>query len=704
MSFLNPYFLIGLAAIAVPIVIHLLTRDRVRRVAFSTLRFFQKVSRKVLRRKRFREMILLAMRAAACGLLAVAFARPILRATGADEVGGAAVSTARVILVDTSASMNRPGLADAMRAAAGEAISGLSDGTDAAALIAFDRAARVEVPLPPASAANTEGGSMGVSAVREKVRTIVPGDGGTDIVAAIRKADSDLRSYPARRKEIVLISDFQRIGWRNFRGDWKLAADTRLVPKSVASAVPPPDLAIVEADYPASTTLDGIPRTVAVRVANYSTEERRDVEVALTVGGRKVDSQKVQIRAGESVPIRFRHVFTTPGNNPGTVAVAGTDAAPENNVYYFNARVIPRIKVALVTGRPAGPVILMAGDGTVGGQAPEPAFFIERALAPTPDSPFIVRRIAAAQAAADDLKDALVVILSDVRDLSPSLVGVLASRLKSPGIGIFFLPGQQVQADDFNRAFSAIAPCKLKGIALPAARAGEVPGAALAQVDFEHPIFEVFQHPHYGDLALPRFKKYWEVTDSQLARVLARFDDGRPAVLQRDIDAGVSMLFAGPMDLRWNNFPLRAVFLPFMHQTVRYLAVRTEKKTGYQVGDALPAPEGARVTDPKGEVRDGTGLVAAIPGFYVVAATDGGETFQFAANLDPAESDPAVIPPEEVVAAVQEAEGAIVEAREAAEAAAGDGRDDHGFWWYIVLAVSILVISELFVANKTLRH
>ena len=82
MNFGSPLFLIGLSAAALPILIHLLTRDRIRRVAFPTLRFFSGASRHVLRRKKFREAILLVLRSLACALLAVAFARPLLSAEG----------------------------------------------------------------------------------------------------------------------------------------------------------------------------------------------------------------------------------------------------------------------------------------------------------------------------------------------------------------------------------------------------------------------------------------------------------------------------------------------------------------------------------------------------------------------------------------------------------------------------------------------
>ncbi len=55
MSFANPYFLVALAGVAAPVLIHLLTRDRMQRAAFSTLRFFAKGAKTVVRRKKVQE-------------------------------------------------------------------------------------------------------------------------------------------------------------------------------------------------------------------------------------------------------------------------------------------------------------------------------------------------------------------------------------------------------------------------------------------------------------------------------------------------------------------------------------------------------------------------------------------------------------------------------------------------------------------------
>ena len=72
-SFLFPAFLIGSAAIAVPIVLHLMRRETAPLFQFSAVRFLQRVPVEQARRRRLRELLLLALRVAALLLLAVAF-------------------------------------------------------------------------------------------------------------------------------------------------------------------------------------------------------------------------------------------------------------------------------------------------------------------------------------------------------------------------------------------------------------------------------------------------------------------------------------------------------------------------------------------------------------------------------------------------------------------------------------------------------
>src|SRR5437764_116832 len=76
MGFLAPLMLVGVAALAVPIAIHLIGRRRARVVKFAALDFLLATKRRTARKFRLRERLLLALRAIACAAVAIALAKP----------------------------------------------------------------------------------------------------------------------------------------------------------------------------------------------------------------------------------------------------------------------------------------------------------------------------------------------------------------------------------------------------------------------------------------------------------------------------------------------------------------------------------------------------------------------------------------------------------------------------------------------------
>ena len=104
MAFLAPLFLAGLAAIALPILLHLRKNRPKQTVAFSSLMFLEASPLVTKRRARIQDILLLILRCLALALLAFAFARPFLPAT---EKPAAAAEGAvlNFLLIDTSASM-----------------------------------------------------------------------------------------------------------------------------------------------------------------------------------------------------------------------------------------------------------------------------------------------------------------------------------------------------------------------------------------------------------------------------------------------------------------------------------------------------------------------------------------------------------------------------------------------------------------------
>jgi len=123
MTFLSPLFLLGAAAAAIPVVLHLLKREPEARVRFAAVKMLKRAPVEHTARHRLRELLLLALRVATLLLLALAFARPFIAHGGAATVSGI-----RIVALDTSASLSAPGRFALAQQAARNAVAQASTG------------------------------------------------------------------------------------------------------------------------------------------------------------------------------------------------------------------------------------------------------------------------------------------------------------------------------------------------------------------------------------------------------------------------------------------------------------------------------------------------------------------------------------------------------------------------------------------------
>jgi hypothetical protein len=204
MSFLAPLFFVGLAALAVPVIIHLIQKERKNVVAFPSLMFLKRVPYQSVRRHRIRHWWLLLMRLAAMALIVAAFARPFIRGTSL----AASTDGARdvVILLDRSYSMGHGDQWQRAQRAAMDVVDGLEPG-DRASLVTFSTSASVVV-RPTNEQAR----------LRAEIEALRPTAGATRFGPALKVAGSLLAESNLPRREVVLISDFQRAGWSGAEG------------------------------------------------------------------------------------------------------------------------------------------------------------------------------------------------------------------------------------------------------------------------------------------------------------------------------------------------------------------------------------------------------------------------------------------------------------------------------------------------------
>lgn len=660
-GFASSAYLWALAAVAVPVAVHLLMRDRIQRVDFPTLRFFAKGAKAVLRRRRVDEALLLALRILLVALVVLAFARPGW-GRPADEAGTA--ERARVLVLDGSASMAP--YRDWLAATAKRRLGELNPGRDVIAVVGIGDSVRA-LAEP----------STDYAKAQAALDAFAPGNAGTDLVSALRKADELLATVKAHDKSIVLLSDLQRCGWASFRGDWKLAAGVALAidqPEAKAAG----GVVISDADAPGNIALDGVPRAVSLRLTNQGATAAAGVKVALLIDGAEADTRSIDLPAKGAGTVRFRRTFDKPGEHTCEVVVGSGDSADHHR---FVVRVMARVPVALITDRP-----LRSGN--------DPAFFAKLALAPDEQSPFVVQELPTSGDPAK-LAAVRVAIVADAGEPPAAMRQALAGVLQRGG-GLLFMPGVRSDPEAFRRAFAELAPCRPLRIL---SENPEMP-QAVASIDFAHPAFELFSRPHWGDLAAPRFTRYWEVGDVQGAAVPLRLANGRPLLVERTIGAGISMLLASAPDPAWNDLPFQAVFLPVLHQSVRHLAVRGLPPTVLAVGDRLPGVPATAVQRPDHGQAVLSETVTDLPGFYV--CTQPGEAaVTVAVNRPFAESDLAAIPADQLSAAIQRGGSG-------AETSGGQAVHSSGpasiWWWWVLAAAACLAVAELTIGNRTQRH
>ncbi len=666
-SFHHPLLLVGAVAAVLPLLIYFFTRDRVAIVPFSTLRFFAGNSAKLVRRKRWLETLLLAMRMLLVALIAFAFARPFFQkkaAAGAD--GKTRLDDAVVLLIDVSQSMSRPGVWKQALDKADAAV-----GSAAVSVVAFDQAPQVLTTWADAGA------------TRDKLRLLEPQAAGTDLVAALRKANELLVDVAAENKRVVLVSDLQRAGLPPTAASFKLSPGVGLQVEAVTSESPQ-KVAIVEANLPQSLVADNNPQPITLRLANFTAEPISNVTIDLALANQPVQTQTLTLPPNQRLTASFRATLRDGGDHAGTITLKTPDG---QGIVYLNPFVLPRIGVTILTNPED-----VARPGSS-------AFFLSKAISPGDGSPFEVKVQSGASPV--DLKDTSVLILADLTEVSPALKQQIADFHKDGG-GVLLLPGSKTEPAKFAADFGSIAPAQLRRIIKASdTRKGDAK-ALITRVELDHAILNVFQRPHSGNFSAVAFNQYWEVTDSQLSRVPLRLDDGRPFMLERGGQAGGAVvMLVSPPDMAWNNLPQRAIYLPLLHQTLRYLAIRAETPTTYQVGDVLQIPPGLKVRDPSGQTHAGSSIIASAPGHYVLLDQADKPAITYAVNTPLAEGDATTIPVEELKAAFANADTAGASEGGSLVAAGSRGRE---LWSIIIAFALVLVVTELFVSNRVPRH
>jgi hypothetical protein len=238
-------------------------------------------------------------------------------------------------------------------------------------------------------------------------------------------------------------------------------------------------------------------------------------------------------------------------------------------------------------------------------------------------------------------------------------------------------------------------------------------GATIGFRDYSHAVFEIFKAPRSGDFSAARIYRYRTISPGPSDRVLARFDDGAVAAAERKVGLGRVIVWASALDDSYSDLPRKPVYLPLVHQLVKYLAQFESPRSWLTVGQVVDvsaltkARRNWLVITPSGKRVTSAGpLELSEQGIYEVRPAGGSEAapLALAVNIDPAESDLTPLDPNELVAAVTgRATPAAVftpSPTDAAEFDVKDAEKRQALWWYLLLMGLMLLAVETVVSNR----
>jgi hypothetical protein len=651
MTFLNIILLGGLSAAGIPVLIHLLNRNRFKVVKWGAMHLLEAAFQPNQRRLQIEHWLLLLVRCLIPALLALCLARPVI--TGASQLFGAAKSSL-VLLLDNSYSMEFSGGGSAnfseARDDAANILANVGRGSDASLILMAGGVA----PLLPAP-------TFDLDQLQQLLKGVDSGFGTANVPEAMEMGAGTLAKMSNPYRELIVVSDFQRVSWSEAEGPARARLGALMKKQD-----PPPRLTFIHAgadarDNVAVEALDfsrlvfGVGQQMQLRatIRNFGDRPYPELRVQFLVDGREQTVSQINLSAHEQQQVLFSHAFATGGSHVVEVR-ADADALKADNYLQASIPVWDRVPVLLINGDPSPEPLKGETD------------FLEIALQPFARakaelSDLITSRvILPAQLTQDHLGQARVVVLANVERLTEQQAHWVNEFVRDGG-GLLIFLGDRVNVDWYNRSLAPSGLMPLSIASLAGSAEAAAPSAKIVGEHYSHAALELFNDPRNGSLADAEIKFFYKLKEARAGRdssvnTLAQLTTGDPFLVEKKHGEGRVIACATACDADWGSLPLRSAYVPLMQRLVTYLASSVFPPRNVEVGRPLAAflPRGdagrkAYLTDPSGQkhelnvIAKGSRSVIEFtrtqrPGLYTLNPPDG-SAVHFVVSTSRQESD-----------------------------------------------------------------
>ena len=557
MHLLAPLFALGVALAAIPVLIHLFGRDRAPHRRFPAARLLVAAQRRRAPRARVEQWLLVALRLAAILALVFALARPIWdRPAGLPAAAG--LRQTAVVIIDDSLSMSRRQRLRTLfgegRGRARELVRAFADGSEAAILSTTGHD-----PLPRLERDR----AVLLEAIDHAAPSLESGSSTT----ALARAASLLASAGSGVRRIYLVSDLGRHGFD----------PTQPRPFSAGSAVGVTVVQVGTGELPNDAVVDlqlsptserGARRlrvVAQVRSDDWAAHART---ATLSVDGRAVARGVVELERNRTVTKHF--AYELGGDEDPKVVELLLEPDSSDSLASDDRR-------GAALDAQAGRLLVV--DGAPGSSRREDeTFYVETALLAARGGGSRIEVIRQDALARTELSAFSAILLCNPR---PSAALDALRPFVERGGGLYLSVGDNLDPA-LSSQLEALLPSPIEGTR-DLSGPGGVAGGALR---LERPSAALLSR--LPALADERAAEAWRAArtyrvalvrplagDDDSREVLARFEDGTPALLERRVGKGRVTTLLTTVDRGWSDLAIQPVFPPVLLELADHLGTRS---------------------------------------------------------------------------------------------------------------------------------
>ena len=686
MGFLNPIILIIAAAALIPLIIHLLNRRRIKKLDFSSILFLKSLEKVRLRRLKLRQLILLIIRTLVVLFVVFAFARPSLKGS-LSSVIGSGTKTSAVILLDNSYSMGyetpQGQFFDIAKKVSKSVLDLFSEG-DEVYLIVFNSEPLVLTPQP----------SSEFDDLKQLISETELSCGSTHFFKALSSAYEFLSKSKNLNKEIYLLTDLDKAGWSNQEVILPDHKNIKLF--LVQMDKKERNFGIKSLNFGTSLIKKNAPFELNAKISNYSSESVDNLLVGFYLDGKRVAQTDIKVEGNSEKEVSFTKTAEVAGVHYGHLELSDDELLADNKMY-FVMEIPDDIKVLLVGKE-------------------KDTYYVKLALIPQEgeESSINIFTTDVNSLSKEKLSEYDAILFCNVSDLNSSQLLDLERYIKEGG-GVFFSLGDEVDLKFYSehimkRFFNSTIKAPIMGL-------DKKGFFSWQDLDTEHPIFQPYEDIQKEDFPQVRFFYFFEATQPSGSKTLANFTNLTPALMEKSFGKGKIMIFLGSFNNQDSDITRHTIFVPFVHRTVEYLAADLSGwKSDYLVGSEIRrelsssfAGKQIKLIDPQNKETDLKTFFldnrlwlkipeSFYPGIYKIES-EGKTIDRFAVNVDPVESNPSRIEPEELKKMLEEQDVIYINQDEEIKQKVKEARYGKEIGKSFLWAVLILVVMEMLIAR-----